>query len=201
MKNKLSVALAVLVVVAFNCPVLSQTKVIGPPLGLEFEMSYSEMKVALKKRDIKLHKPKVEKKYKLPEGFKVAKVGKYKVLGKKTDNNFAFFNSDGELCAFLIRFKWSGNNAYKDSEKFWTQDLKRALVGKYSGEGFKEHTDPDMDGDVPILGFRDEVGSEIGVYKSAGKFLGMQIIVTSLMYYNEEILNETRRQQKETEDI
>ncbi|HUU45899.1 MAG TPA: hypothetical protein VM118_09215 [Acidobacteriota bacterium] len=203
--RKLPFAMAALIVIAFCSLVLAQTNLVGPPLDLEFGMTYAELKSTLKERDINVDKPKEKKEWKLPDGFKVSEVGKYKVLDRKTDDNFAVFNADGELCAFIIRFRWSGSNAFKDEEKFWTQDLQKAVVGKYSGEGFKQHQDPDMDGMVPEVAFRDEVGNEIAVYREKGtpsSILGsIPVAVTTLTYYNEEILRETRKQQKETDDL
>jgi hypothetical protein len=203
--RKLSVTLAVLAVVAFSIPVVAQTKVVKPPLKLDFGMTYSEIKSTLKDRDIKVNKAKKEKKWKLPEGFRVSKIGKYKVLDRKTDDNFAVLNADGELCAFLIRFRWTGSDSFGDADEFWESDLKKAILGKYSGEGFKEHNDPDMDGTIPELAFRDEVGNEVASYISKGTsktLLGnINVSTITITYWNEEIILETRKQQKETDDI
>ncbi|PWB76325.1 hypothetical protein C3F09_00620 [candidate division GN15 bacterium] len=181
-----------------------ETKLIGPPLGLKFGMPYSEVATILKGKDIEIDKPKEEKKYKLPDGFKVAKVGKYEVLDRKTDPNLACFNADGELCAFQIVFRWIGDDA-PNARKFLDGDLKKAIEGKYSGEGFKKHTDPDIDGNVPEVAFRDEVGNEIGVFYASGiseSLLGkMAVSAIWIQYYNEEIVKETRKQQKKTEDL
>ena len=184
------------VAMAFNRPSFSQTNTIGPPNGLEWGMSYSEAKTTLKSKNIKLEKPKHEKKLKLPKGFKAAKVGKYEILDRKTDNNKAIFNADGELCSFQIIFRFSGPNTRK---KFFDTELKKAISGKYSGEGFKEHNEPDKAGIVPELAFKDEVGNEISIYfQTVGAILGpyYDIIVS---YSNEEILAATRKQQKTTD--
>lgn len=193
------------VAVAFCFPAFSQTNIIGPPNGLEWGMSYSEAKTTLKSKGIKLEKPKHEKKIKLPKGFKIAKVGKYKILGRKTDVNMACFNSDGEICAFQINFRWfeSGDNAPAKAKyqarKYWEGELEKAITAKYSGEGFVKHNDPDPDGSVPEVAFRDEVGNEIGVYLVDSKtFLGHQAFLI-IYYSNEEILSATRKEQKATD--
>lgn len=181
------------IVIAFNRPSFSQTNTIGPPNGLEWGMSYSEAKTTLMSKNIEIEKPKYEKEMKLPKGFKVAKVGKYEILDRKTDNNKAIFNTDGGLCSFQIIFRFPGPNARKE---FFDTELKKAISGKYSGEGFKGHNEPDKDGIVPELAFKDEVGNEISIYfQTVGAMLGpyYDIIVS---YSNEEILTEIKKQQK-----
>ncbi len=186
-------------------PVFSQTNLIGPPNGLEYGMTYSETNAALKSKNIKLDKPKEEKKWKLPKGFKVAKVGKYEILDRKTDVNWAFFNADGELCAFRISFRWfeSGDNAAakakREAQKYWEGELEKAITAKYSGEGFVKHNDPDIDGNVPLIAFRDEVGDELGIYMWDGSNLLGHVAMLAIVYYNEEIVRATRKQQKSTD--
>jgi len=179
----------------------SQTNVIGPPLGLEWGMPYSEVASKLKTKNIDIDKPKEEKKFKLPDGFKVAKVGKYEVLDKKTEDNLACFNSDGELCAFQINLRWFGDESSAKAEQFWEKDLKKALEGKYSGEGFKKHTDPDMDGNIPELAFRDEIGNEVAAFRTSGSNILGKVSLIQVFYTNEEIMRETRKQQKQTEEL
>jgi len=198
-------------VVAFFClPAFSQTSVIGPPNGLEWGMSYPEAKVLLKSKGIDLEDLKEEKKTKLPKGFKFAKVGKYEILNKKTDDNIAFFNADGELCAFRINFCFQEsepNKATSEVVRFWNDELKTAIASKYSGEGFKvygskEKHESDQDGSKLALGFEDEVGNEISVYLSPGKkcCLGMRAEAwISIFYNNEEILKATRAERKATD--
>jgi len=183
-------------------PSFSQTNLIGPPLGLEWGMPYSEITTKLKERKIDLDKPKEEKAYKLPSGFKVAKVGKYEVLNRKTDPNLACFNTEGELCAFQINLRWIGDDGEAKGMQFWKNELEKAIVSKYSGEGFKKHNDPDQNGAIPEVAFRDEVGNEVAVYFQNSKDLfGTKLFYISVFYSNEEILRETRKQQKETKDI
>jgi len=187
-------------VTAFFCiPAFSQTNLIGPPIGLEWGMSYSEAKTLLKSKGIEIEDLKEDKKYKLPKGFKVAKVGKYEILNRKTEINLACFNADGELCSFQINFRW-----FKDKEKalvFYEKELKKAFYGKYSGEGFKEHKDPSPEGNIPAFAFRDEVGNEVGVYHQDQKTLLGDAFWILVYYNNEEILKATRKQQKATDEI
>jgi hypothetical protein len=185
------------VISAFCFPAFSQTNLVGPPLGLEWGMSYSEVKAVLKSKGIELEDLKEEKKAKLPKGFKLAKVGKYEILNKKTDANLASFNADGELCAFQINLRFEKGRFVADAEakRFWHDELKKAITGKYSGEGFKEHNEPDQDGNKPALAFRDEVGNEIGVYFQPNE---AWIII---YYNNEEILKATRAQRKATDKL
>ena len=83
--KKLSALLIFVIAVFVYLPAFTQTNLIGPPNSLKYGMTYSEAKTTLKSHGIKLEKLKREKKYKLPKGFKVAKVGKYKILDRKTD--------------------------------------------------------------------------------------------------------------------
>lgn len=192
------------IILVFCIPLFSQTNLIGPPLGLEYGMSYSETKTTLKGKDIELEKLKYEKQYKLPKGFKVAKVGKYKVLERKTDTNLACFNGSGELCAFQIAFRWFDTNlidAKNGAISFYNQELKKAIAGKYSGEGYKEHKDPDQDGNIPDIAFRDEVGNEVGVYFQTRKVLLGHEYWILVFYNNEEILRAIRKQQKATDKL
>lgn len=192
-------------VVAFIHPAFSQTNIIGPPNGLEYGMTYSEAKATLKSKKIKLDKPKYDKKWKLPEGFRLSKVGNYKIFDEKTFTNYACFNADGELCAFQITFRWfsSGENAATESRgdaiRFWSGEMEQAFNVKYSGEGFVKHNDPNEDGDIPIVAFRDEVGNEVAVYRMDNKvLLGHQALLI-IYYNNEEILSATRKEQKSTD--
>ena len=194
-----------LFVVFFIYPVFSQTNIIGPPKGLEYGMTYSEVKTTLKSEKIKLSKPKHEKKWKLPKGFKISKVGKYKIFDKKTFDNYACFNASGELCAFQINFRWfaSGENAAAESRgdaiRFWSGEMEQAFNVKYSGEGFEKHNDPDPDGNIPLVAFRDEIGNEVGVYLLHSKtLLGYQALLI-IYYNNEEILSAKRKDLKSTD--
>ncbi len=200
MKNLLLILVFTLVT---SFPGYSQTKLIKPPLKLEFGMSYSEVKAELKRRNIKLEKRGTPKKQKLPKGFKVSTVAKYKLLGKKTDFNRATFNADGELCDFQIELKWSQQDKYK-ALSYYNTELKPAIIGKYSGEGFKEHKDPNKDGVTPELAYRDEVGNQIGVYFTSGwtGFLkNKPAFIIIIQYSNEEIINATKVEQKTTDEI
>lgn len=182
----------------------AQTSVIGPPLGLEYGMTYSEAKALLKSKDIKLEDLKEDKDYKAPKGFKIAKVGKYELLGKKTDVNLACFNADGELCAFQINLRFYEADAAKTAEKargFYESEIRKALIGKYSGQGFKEHKTPDQDGNIPELAYSDEVGNEVAVYLHRQKSLLGDVWFVLVYYSNEEILTATRKDQKETDKI
>jgi len=184
------------IVFVFNRPTFSQTNTIGPPNGLEWGMSYSEAKTTLISKNIKLDKPKYEKEMKLPKGFKVAKVEKYEILDRKTHYNNAIFNADGELCSFQIIFRFPGPNT---RQNFYDTELEKAISVKYSGEGFQRHNEPNKEGIVPELAFKDEVGNEIRIYfQTVGAILGpyYDIIVN---YSNEEILTEIKKQQKTTD--
>ncbi|NUM75693.1 hypothetical protein HUU40_15130 [candidate division KSB1 bacterium] len=200
---KTTFALLSSAVVLFSCvSLLAQTNVIGPPNALQWGMSYAEAKGILKEKKIELDDLKYEKKYKLPEGFKVAQVGKYEILGRKTDNNLACFNADGELCAFQINFRFGDSDytvAKSKARKFWEEELKDAIVGKYSGEGFKQHNDPDPDGNIPEVAFRDEVGNEVGVFFQQRKELIGGSGWICIYYTNEEIAKSSRAQLKATD--
>ena len=177
-------------------------------------MSYAEAKVLLKSKGIDLENLKEGEKNKLPKGFKFAKVGKYEILNKKTDNNFAFFNADGELCAFKINFRFQEDEPDKvasEARRFWNNELQTAIASKYSDEGFKvygleeeEHNESDQDDSKLVVGFKDEVGNEISVYLSSEKkcCLGLAYETwISIFYNNEEILKAIRAQRKATDKI
>ena len=78
-------------------------------------------------------------------------------------------------------------------------ELEKPITAKYSGEGFIKHNDPDPDGNIPVLAFRDEVGNELGVYFQDGKILFGHVALLSIYYNNEEILQATRKEQKTTD--
>lgn len=196
-----------LFVVTFVQPIFSQTNIIGPPNGLEYGMTYSEAKTTLKSKNIDLDKPKQDKKWKLPEGFTLSKVGNYKIFDEKTFTNYACFNANGELCAFQITFRWfsTGENAASESRgdaiRFWSGEMEQAFIAKYSGEGFVKHKDPNEDGNIPIVAFRDEVGNEVAVYRIDNKvLLGHQALLI-IYYNNEEILSAKKKQLKSTDKL
>jgi len=206
MKKLLNLSIYLFVVTFFQ-PIFCQTNTITPPNGLEYGMTYSEVKATLKSKGIKLDKPKYNKKWKLPEGFTLAKAGNYKIFDEKTFINYVCFNANGELCAFQITFRWfsSGENAAGESRgnaiRFWSDEMEQAFSVKYSGEGFVKHKDPNEDGDIPIVAFRDEVGNEVAVYLIDNKVLLGHEALLIIYYNNEEILSAKKAQLKSTDKL